>query len=96
MTNTASTLIWSGCSYGEVYASCRSESELLDALGNAVGDSAADLAQSLRPLGLIERVSLAAVKTLAPARYEEHWSVQTRVFSEVLTQLSAFLRDPGS
>jgi hypothetical protein len=80
-------------SYGEVYASCRSESELLMALGTAVGASAADLAQSLRPLGVLERVTLAAVKTIAPTRYEEHWSVQTRVFSESVVFIARQLRD---
>jgi hypothetical protein len=85
--------MWSGSSYGDVYASCRSESELLMALGNAVGASAAELAQSLRPLGLLERVSLAAVKTIAPTRYEEHWSVQTRVFSESVVFIARQLRD---
>jgi len=93
VTNTASSLIWSDCSFGEVYASCRSESELLVALGTAVGASAADLANSLRPLGLLERVSLAAVRTVAPGRYEEHWSVQTRVFSESVVFIARQLRD---
>jgi len=85
--------MWSGSSYGEVYASCRSESELLAALGNAVGASAADLAASLRPTGLLEKVSLAAVRTIAPTRYEEHWSVQTRVFSESVVFIGRQLRD---
>lgn len=63
------------------------------ALGNAVGASAAELAQSLRPLGLLDRLSLAAVKTIAPTRYEEHWSVQTRVFSESVVFIARQLRD---
>jgi hypothetical protein len=93
VTNTASSLILSGSSYGELYASCRSESELLVALGNAVGASAAVLAQSLRPLGLLERATLAAIKSVSPARYEEHWRVQTRLFSESVVFIARQLRD---
>ena len=93
MTTTARSLIWTNCSYGELYASCRSESELLGALGDAIGASAAELAQSLRPSGAFQRMALAAIKRVAPARYEEHWTVETRVFSESVVFIARQLRD---
>ena len=93
MTTTARSLILSGSSYGELYASCRSESELLGALGDAVGASAAELAQSLRPSGALHRLALQAVRTMAPARFEEHWSGETRVFSESVVFIARQLRD---
>ena len=93
MTTTARSLILTGCSYSELYASCRSESELLGALGDAVGASAAELAHALRPSGALQKVALHAVKTMAPSRYEEHWSVQTRVFSESVVFIACQLRD---
>jgi hypothetical protein len=63
-------------------------------LGEAIGASAAELAQTLRPSGaLLQRIALAAIKALAPERYEEHWSVQTRVFSESVVFIARQLRD---
>ena len=93
MTTTASSLIWTGSSYSELYASCRSESELLTALGDAVGASAAELAQSLKPSGILERLALHAIKAMSPDRYEEHWTVQSRVFSESGVFIARQLRD---
>lgn len=82
-----------GCSYSDLYASCRSESELLGALGDAIGASAAVLAHSLRPPGGLQRLTLAALKAVAPERYEEHWTVQTRVFSESVVFIARQLHD---
>jgi hypothetical protein len=63
------------------------------ALGNAIGASAAVLAQSLRPLGVLERVALNAIKSIVPAWYEQHWTVQSRVFCESVVFIARQLRD---
>lgn len=80
-------------SYRELYESCHSESELLVALGDAVGASAAELARSLKPGGTLQALTLAAMKTVAPERYEQHWSVQTRVFSEAVVFIARQIRE---
>jgi hypothetical protein len=93
VTTTARSPILTGSSYGELYESCHSESELLGALGDAISASAAELAQSLRPSGAFQKLGLAAIKRLSPERYEEHWTVQTRVFSESVVFIARQLRD---
>jgi hypothetical protein len=94
VTTNARSLVWTqSCSYRELYESCRSESELLVALSDAVGASAAELARSLRPSGALHTVTLAAMRTVAPTRYEQYWAVQSRVFSEAVVFIARQLRD---
>ena len=94
MTTNARSLVWSqASSYRELYESCRSETELLVAVGDAVGASAAELARSLRPAGVLQALALASMRTLAPQRYEQHWSVETRVFSEAVVFIARQLRE---
>jgi hypothetical protein len=94
VTTNARSFVWAqSSSYRELYESCRSESELLVALGDAVGASAAELARSLRPFGAFQSAVLAAARTIAPDRYEQHWTVQSRVFSEAVVFIARQLRD---
>jgi hypothetical protein len=89
---TSATLLQTG-SYRELYDSCRSESELLLALGEAVGASAAALGRSLRPTGFFESLTQSVLRRISPARYEQHWTVQSRVFSEAVVFVARQLRD---
>jgi hypothetical protein len=82
-----------GCSYRELYESCRSESELLVALGDAVGASAAELARSLKREGAFQSMVLGAMKRVAPERYEQHWSVQTKMLSESVVFIARQIRE---
>src|SRR3990170_2102708 len=94
VTTNARSFAWTqSSSYRDLYESCRSESELLLALGEAVGASAAVLARSLRPSGAFQSVALAAMRTVAPTRYERHWTVESRVFSEAVVFIARQLRD---
>ena len=94
VTTNARSLEWTPSgSYRDLYESCHSEAELLSALGDAIGASAAELARSLRPAGAMRAIVVRAMRTVAPLRYEQHWTVETRVFSESVVFIARQLRE---
>ena len=74
------------------YDCCRSERELLGTLGDAISDSARDIALAVRPPGC-GRLALLVMKSFSPTNYAHHSMVRARLLSESIVFVAGRIRE---